>query len=100
MYVAAFGDCADRSPVLDEHFAHRTFELDLHTARLRALRHRLRDGAHAADRMTPRALVAVDLAEYVVEQHVGGARRVGTCVVADDSVETIHGLDRVALEPA
>ena len=62
--------------------------------------HRLGDGAHAADGVAPGALLAVHLAEHVVQQHIGGARRVGAGVVADDAVEAEGGLDRVALEPA
>ncbi len=62
-------------------------------------RHRLRDRAHAADRVTPRAFLAVDLAEHVMQQHVGGARRIRARVVADDAVEAEHRLDRCALEP-
>ena len=65
-----------------------------------ALRHRLRDRAHAADGVAPGALLAVHLAEAVVQQHVGRARRVGARVVADDAVEAVGRLDRIALEPA
>ena len=63
------------------------------------LRHRLRDRAHAADRMTPRALLAVHLAEAVMQQHIGRARRVGARVVPDDAVQAVDRLDRIALEP-
>jgi len=59
-----------------------------------ALRHRLGDGAHAADGMTPGAALAVHLAEHVMQQDVCGPRRIGARVVADDAVEAVHGLDR------
>ena len=64
------------------------------------VRHRLGDGAHAADGVTPDAALAVHLAKHVVQQHVRRARGVGTRVVADDAVEAVHGLDGIALEPA
>ena len=60
---------------------------DLDAARGAARRHRLRDRAHAADRVAPHALLAVHLAEHVVQQHIGRARRVGARIVADDAVE-------------
>ena len=47
----------------------------------------------------PGAFLAVNLAKYMVQEHVGGACRVGTRVVADHAVETIGGFDRRALEP-
>ena len=62
-------------------------------------RHRLGDRAHAADRVAPDALPAVGLAEAMVQQHVGGARRVGAGVGSDDAVEAEDRLDRIAFEP-
>ena len=62
--------------------------------------HRLRDRTHAADGVPPGAALAVHLAEAVVQQHVGRARRGRRRVVADDSVEGEGALDDVALEPA
>ena len=64
-----------------------------------ALGHRLGDRAHAADGVAPDALLAVHLAEGVVQHHVGRARRVGAGVVADDGVEAEQRLDQIALEP-
>ena len=72
---------------------------DVDAARSAALRHRLGDRAHAADRMAPDALLAVHLAEDVVEEHIGGALRIGALIGADDAVEAEHRLDRIALEP-
>ena len=51
-------------------------------------------------RVAPGALLAVHLAERVVQQHVGRARAVGTGVVAHHRVEAEGRLDRLALEPA
>ncbi len=64
----------------------------------RRARHRLRDRAHAADGVAPHALLAVHLAEGMVQHHIGGAGRVGAGVVADDGVEAEQRLDQVALE--
>src|SRR3546814_4869701 len=50
--------------------------------------------------VAPRALLAIHLAEDVMEEDIGAARRVGRGIVADDRVETEGGLDRLALEPA
>ena len=86
-------------PLLDDHLAHRRIDANLRAVRGRRLRHRLRDRPHAADGMAPCALPAVHLAEAMMQQHVGRARRVGAGVVADDAVETVGGLDRRALEP-
>jgi hypothetical protein len=60
----------------------------------------LRDAAHAANGMAPGALLAVHLAEDVVEQHIGAARRIGAGIVADHRVEAERRLDRLAFEPA
>ena len=49
--------------------------------------------------MTPGALLAVHLAEGVVQQHVGRAGIEGARIVADDRIEAEQGLDRIALEP-
>ncbi len=97
--LAVLGDHADRAAGLDDHFAHGTGNANLDAALGRGPGHRLRDRAHAADRVAPRSLLAVDLAEHVVQQHVGGARRVRTRVVAHDAVEAVRRLDRSALEP-
>ncbi len=85
---------------IDKHLAHRRFEHDLDACIGAGGGHGLGDRAHAADRMTPRALLAVHLAEHVMEQNIGRARRVGAGVVADHRVEAERRLDRLALEPA
>ena len=38
--------------------------------------------------------------KHVMQQHVGGARRVRARQIADDRIEAEHGLDRIGLEPA
>ena len=98
--LARLGHDADRAALLDDHLAHRRADADVGAVRGRGLRHRLRDRPHAADRVAPRALLAVHLAEAVMQQHVGRARRVGARIVADDAVESVGRLDRRAFEPA
>ena len=99
-HVAGLELDARRAPGLHEHARDRRTRAQLDAAR-RALRgHRLRDRAHAADRVAPLAALAVDLAEHVMQQHVGGARRVRAREIADDRVEAERRLDRRALEPA
>jgi hypothetical protein len=44
-------------------------------------------------------LPAINLAEYMMQEHVGRASRVRARVVADSAVEAIRRLNRVALEP-
>ena len=56
--------------------------------------------AHAADGMAPGAGHARRLAEQMVEQDVGGARRVGRGEIADDAVEREQRLGQIALEIA
>ena len=101
---------AERSAVLehgaggaaafDDHFAHGGIDRDAHPVRGRRARHGLRDRAHAADGVAPDAFLAVHFAEGVMQEHVRGARRIGTGEVADHRVEAEHGLDGVGLEPA
>ena len=63
-------------------------------------RHGLGDRAHAADRVSPHALLAVHLAEAMVQQDIGRAGRVGARISADNAVKAEDGLDRRAFEPA
>ena len=57
-----------------------------------------RDGAHAAAREAPGADRAVHVAHVVVQQHVGGARRIHAHCRADDAAAREMALDRVRLE--
>ena len=86
--------------LLDQNLAHRHVGLDLHAVRRGGARHRLRDRAHAADRMAPDPFLPVHLAEGVVQQHVGGARRIRAGIVPDDGVEAEQRLHQLAFEPA
>ncbi len=98
--LAGFGDHADRAALLDQHFLDRRVGADLDAEARRRLGHRLGDRAHAPDGMTPYAFLAVDLAEHVMQQHIGRAGRVGAAEIADDAVPAERRLDRIALEGA
>ena len=98
MVVAVVEDDADRAVALDDHLAHAGIGFDLGAVRARGARHRLRDRAHAADGVAPDALLAVHLAEGVVQHHIGRARGVGAGIIADDGVEAEQRLDQIALE--
>ena len=86
--------CAARDDALDRRVA-----LDVDAEPTRFGGHRLRDRAHATDGVAPDAALSVDLTEGVVQQHIGAARRVGARVVADDGIEAVERLERIALEP-
>ena len=61
--------------------------------------HRGRDPAHAALDPSPRAGVTVHLADPVVHQHVGRARRHRPAPRADDRLRRERALDAFVLEP-
>ena len=96
----AAGDGAGRLAALDDHLVDRRVEDDLDARLARRLGHRLGDRAHAADRMAPGALDPGRLAEDVVEQDIGRARRIGAGIMADDRVEAEQGLDEIVAEIA
>ena len=98
--LAFIRDDAAGAALVQHDFGHPASGADLDAQGLHRLRHGLGDGAHAADRVAPGALFSIDLAEHVVQQHIGRPGRVGTGVVAHHAVETIGGLDRIGLEPA
>ena len=89
----------DTHPLVIRSVAHARLRADFCTSRPRRCRDRVGYRAHAADRVTPHARLAVDLAEAVVKQHVRGAGRVRRGVGADDAVERERRLDDLALEP-
>ena len=91
---------ADRAAAFDQYPRDWRIDGDPHAARPCFGGHRLRDCAHAANGVAPFARLAVDLAETVMQKHVGGARCIGTGVVADDGVPAQHSLERFGLEPA
>ena len=72
---------------------------DLGARRLGRARDRLADRAHAADHLAPSARDSVDLAERVVEQVVGGARRARPGPDADHAGRGDRALEPVVLEP-
>ena len=72
--------------------------LDLGAMPARGARHRLRDRAHAADGVAPDALLAVHLAERMMQHHIGRTRGIGAGIIADDGVEAEQRLDQIALE--
>ena len=96
----AAGDGAGRAALLDDHLLDRRVEDDLDALLARRLGHRLGDRAHAADRMAPGARDARRLAEDMVEQDIGRARRIGAGIMADDGVEAEQGLDEIVAEIA
>ncbi len=98
--LAGGGDHPRGPAVLRQDLGHRLADADFHAKPPAGGGHGLGDGAHAADGVAPGALVSVHLAEHMVQQHIGRARRIGRRIVADDAVEPEGGLDRRALEPA
>ena len=96
--LAVVEDDADGAVAFDDHLAHAGVEFDLGAVPAGGARHRLRDRAHAADGVAPDALLAVHLAERMMQHHVGRARCVGAGVIADDGVEAEQRLDQIALE--
>src|ERR1700732_2542881 len=91
---------ADGLPILDKDSAHPRRKPDVHAARGGGFRHGLGDRAHATDRMAPDAFLPVHLAEAMVQENIGRARRVGARIIADDTVESEDGLDWSAFAPA
>ncbi len=96
---ALLGNHAHRAAAFDQDLPHRARDANFHAALGRGFRHRLGDGAHSADRMSPGSLLAVDLAKYVVQQHIGRSGGIGARIVADHAVKSVGRLDRGALEP-
>ena len=93
-------DHARRAAVGDDHFLDRRVEHDVDARLAAGARHRLGDRAHAADRMAPGAGHARRFAEQMVEQDVGGARRLRRREIADHAVEPEQRLGQIALEMA
>src|SRR5207237_8377491 len=98
--LAAVQEYAGRASLALDDPRHARAGANLDAARLGFLAHGLRDGAHAADRMAPHALLSVHFAEYVVQQHIRASRRIRARIVAHDRVETEARLDRIRFEPA
>ena len=84
--------------LVDQHALNTSISLDDHAARRAFLRDRLGNRAHAADRVAPDAGLAVDLAEDVMQQHVGRARRIWTCEISDHRIPAEYRLQRRGFE--
>ncbi len=97
--LALVRDDADGAALLDQDLVHGAIRANVDVANGAGARDRLRNRAHAADRMAPDAFFAVHLAPAMVEKHVARAGRIRAVVGSDDSVEAEDRLDRVALEP-
>ena len=97
---ALVGLDADGTAILDQDAAHPRGKPDVHAVGYGGFRHGLGDSAHPADGVAPDAFLPVHLAEVMMQENIGGARRVGARIVADDAVEAESGFDRRALEPA
>ncbi len=96
---AFLGNHAHRTAAFHQDLPHRARDANFHAALRGGFRHRLGNGAHPADRMPPGSLLAVDLAKYVVQQHIGRTRGIGARIVADHAVKSVGRFDRGALEP-
>ena len=97
--LALVRDDAGGAALLDQDLVHGAVRANLDATLGAGARDRLRDRAHAADRMAPDALFAVHLAPAMMQQHVARAGRIGAVVGSNDSVEAEDRLDRIALEP-
>ena len=97
--LAVLRDHAHGAAALDDNLADGGSDPDIHAALGCRFGHGLGDRAHAANGVAPGAFLAVDLAEHVMQQHVGRTRGIGTRVIADDAVESVSRLDGGALEP-
>src|ERR1700716_4701286 len=82
---------ADGLPILDKDLAPPRRKSDGDAMRRGGFRHGLGDRAHAADRIAPDAFPTVHLAEAMVQENIGRARRVGARIIADDAVEAEGG---------
>src|SRR5439155_727799 len=97
--VAVLEDDAAGAAALDVDSGDGRAGEDLGAQRLGSMRDGIRQAAGAALRDAPGAECAVDLAHVVVQQHVGGTRRVHALERADDP-RCRHGrLERIGLEP-
>ena len=96
--VAVLQDNADGLAILHQHLLNAGVGSDLAAVFLQRTGDGIRDGAHAATGQAPGADAAVDIAHDVVQQDIGGARRVNTERRADDARAGHRGLDQVVLE--
>src|SRR5262249_33787136 len=93
MHIGCDGSGTNSGPVLENDSAgtapchddltHGRRNTDLDASSCSTARHRLRDGAHATDGVSPYAATPIHLSKVVVQLHVSGAGCVRTGVVAD-----------------
>ena len=86
------------APALDDDAMHVGVADDLAAEGAQARGQRIGHRAHAAPGETPGADVAIDLAHVVVQQHVGGSRRVHPQGRADDAAARQVRLDDVGFK--
>src|SRR5204862_5260476 len=88
------------APIFDDHARDIGPGTNVDAARRALLRHRLRDRAHAAQRVAPLSALPVHFPEDVMEQYVRRSRLVGARKIADDRVEAECRFERIGFEPA
>ena len=99
-FLAAFKAHACDLAAINQYPRYRAFKADFDAMLAAHLGHDLGDVAHPADAMAPRAFLAIHLAEDVVEEDIGAARRIGAGIVADHRIETEGSLHSFAFKPA
>jgi len=96
--LALLCDDADGAAFLDQDLVHGAIRANVDVAHDAGAPDRLRNRAHAANRMAPDASSAVHLAPAMMQQHVTRAHRIGAVISSNDPVEAEDRLDRIALE--
>src|SRR4051812_14517047 len=91
-------DDSNGAAALHDHFAHAGVKFDLRAMLACRARHRLRDGAHAADGMSPDALLAIHLTERMMQHHISRTGGVRAGVIADDGIEAEQRLDQIVFK--
>src|SRR5262249_54139006 len=87
-------DSAGTAPCHDD-LTHGRRNADLGASSCSTARHRLRDGAHATDGVSPYAATPIHLANGLVQLHVSGPGCVRARVVAANCVKAEYGLDEI-----
>jgi phosphoribosylcarboxyaminoimidazole (NCAIR) mutase len=89
-----------RRTALHDNLPYRRANVDPHTLPAGCPGHRLCDRAHASESVPPGPAFAVHLAEYVVQEHIGGTWRVRARQVAHDRVEPEYSFDPKSVSSA
>ena len=90
---------ARRGAAFDDDLSHGGAGADVGAGLARRVRDSVADGAHAADRMSPDAGLAVHLAKAMMQEYVSRSRGGWRGEGADDAVEREGRLDGIVLEP-